>query len=1105
MRRVVIYDHLSRIAGEDAAQRRVRVPPPAHNPPGTFVRIPACRPDHPHLPLRGVLSRIAGEVILLSIAVLFSPICPAFADNPVAVTIRSGNHPDFGRIVFDAPPGVSYRVVRDGDRVTVRFADDVALTGDPKLPRNIAALHADHAQAVLTVAAGATFHDTRLGDHVVVDVFDAAAASAPPHDQLALASQRRSPASTPAPAAVLALASSSPATPAVASPARTAAATPTTTASASQTTPASASPAANPSATPTMSPPAPKSKLATAATKPHAADPPAHPTAAPMTAAKPAPSPASPAPSPAPPARAVAATQAPVPARALTPPPLPTPAVSASAASSPPSPATTATNSGELAPLVALPATLPPGTAGAAFLLPFPDDVGAAVFRHHGETLVVFDDRRLIDMSALQSNPTFAAARVEQLPAGTLIRITPPAGASVTLSKTPQGWTVATLVAPPLPRPLTPDVNEALLSVAAAEPGRVLAIADSLTGGTLFVGTQRRPGEAMLTLHRTPQFTLLATTQGVVVAPLADTVSLHSIPNGFALTTGPDPLAVSPSDREALGDVAALTRRFVFPAQPTDQLLRQLSAQIAEAGSEPALARGPKRRAAAVSMIGLGMGAEAEALLQLTAADDPRQAASADVIGLTAVAAMLAGRPGEADGIDDPRLAGTDEVVLWRALHAAMQDNSSPYAAIALAGTAPLLLTYPPPIRDRLLPLAVETMVQGGAKAASKTLLARAGELPGLDMARAMLAQATGDNEAALAHYDALTASRDQSLSARAAVRAVDLRLASGKFDARQAAEAFDRLLYAWRGDRRELELREKLAGMRQQLGEWRAALALLRDSEVAFPDDAKDIHARLQATFDALLHDDAADKIPPLEFVALVDENADLVPNTREGEAMQAVLADKLVALDLPKRAGPVLDKLMRAVPAGPARATFGARLATLRLGEADASGALAALAASDAADLPAPLTEQRVLMRADAQARWGDVSGAISTLAGIDTVAAGAARAGILEQAKDWVGADRALTNYVAKTVPESGDLDDAARRSLLRLATAAARAGDDATLAALREHQEPRMGTGPLAEMFRLLTADPVHGTTDLARAGREVGFARALPADLQAMRP
>jgi hypothetical protein len=553
------------------------------------------------------------------------------------------------------------------------------------------------------------------------------------------------------------------------------------------------------------------------------------------------------------------------------------------------------------------------------------------------------------------------------------------------------------------------------------------------------------------------------------------------------------------------GDVAALTRRFTFPDLPPDRLLRQLSKQIADAGAEPILARGPRRRAAAVTMISLGMDAEAEALLQLTAADDPRQGLSADVIGLTAVAAMLAGRPAEADGIDDPRLTGTDEVVLWRVLRTAMLDHNSPLPGIALVSSAPLLLTYPPAIRDRLLPLALETMVRSGANAAAAALLAQAKGLPGLGLARAMLAQAAGDTDGALRQYDSLAASDDQLERARASVRAVDLRLATGKFDTRQAAEAYDRLLYAWRGDHRELALREKLAELRQKLGEWRQALALLRDSETAFPDDAKEIHARLQASFDALLHDDGADKLPPLEFVALVDENADLVPNTREGEAMQAILADKLVALDLPKRAGPVLEKLMREVPAGSVRAAFGARLAKLRLGESDAAGALAALTASDAAGLPAPLAEQRLLLRADAQAAWGDVAGAVGTLAGLDSPAADAARIGILETAKDWEGADRALTGYLAKTVPETGDLDDTARRQLLRLATDAARAGDETTLAALRDKQEARMGTGPVADMFRLLTATPVNGTADLTRAGVEVGYARALPANLQAMRP
>ena len=68
---------------------------------------------------------------------------------------------------------------------------------------------------------------------------------------------------------------------------------------------------------------------------------------------------------------------------------------------------------------------------------------------------------------------------------------------------------------------------------------------------------------------------------------------------------------------------------------------------------------------------------------------------------------------------------------------------------------------------------------------------------------------------------------------------------------------------------------------------------------------------------------------------------------------------------------------------------------------------------------------------------------------------------------------GADRLCREVGAA----EGTLDDAQRRTLLRLATAAAQAGDDATLTELRERDTARMRTGPLADMFRLLTAAQV----------------------------
>ena len=80
----------------------------------------------------------------------------------------------------------------------------------------------------------------------------------------------------------------------------------------------------------------------------------------------------------------------------------------------------------------------------------------------------------------------------------------------------------------------------------------------------------------------------------------------------------------------------------------------------------------------------------------------------------------------------------------------------------------------------------------------------------------------------------------------------------------------------------------------------------------------------------------------------------------------------------------------------------------------------------------------------------------------------------------------------------------LGDPQRRLLLRQATLLALAGDDQALGALRELQASRMGEGPLAKAFALLTADPLRGLSDLPRLQRELQPFRNLPARLEALR-
>ena len=754
--------------------------------------------------------------------------------------------------------------------------------------------------------------------------------------------------------------------------------------------------------------------------------------------------------------------------------------------------------------LVAAP-VIPP--EGVAFTVPLGPKAGAAVFRRGSNFFVVFDERRPIDLAALRDDSVFGSAYVRELQSGTLVTLQPPPGTGVALAQTATGWKIVVRPDVQAARAIPYAPKDGHLDLPAEAPGNVVSMADPNSGATLLVGTLRRPGQAVLTARRTAEFALLPAVMGVVLEPFADGIALRTVPTGFLVTGGPGGLAITQPTpaTEATAAAVHLTRRFKLPSQSTEALSVALARGIADAAATLPGARGPKRRAVASTMLSLGLGAEAQALLLVAAEQDPKEASSPDTIGLTAIGALLAGRLADSSGIDDPRLFGTDEVALWRGIREAMAEEGSPNAAATFMATAPLALQYPPGIRDRILPLVAETLVLGGEPAAAKRLLALAGSAPGLGFARALLKQADGDTPGAITALDALAAGHDQRDRARAVTRAVELRLAAGELDAGKAADALDKLRYAWRGDRRELALRERVADLRQRAGGWRPALVELRSLQTDFPDGAQAIQTHLMGMFMMLLHNEATDGLAPLDLVALVDENADLLKQMPVNEALQARLADRLLALDLPSRAGPLLDKLVASATTPTGRATFGAGLADLRLKEGDAVGALAALAASGASDLDPELAEKRGLLASVAKSRLGDAAGAVASLQGLTGVRADTARAAVYEQAGNWAAAEEVLMTVVGNTIPEAGELNDTHRQLVLRLATATQRSGDRNGLAALRATLGSRLGSGSIADMIRFLTAEPVQAVSDLPRAEREMGLVRAVPAALAALKP
>lgn len=726
------------------------------------------------------------------------------------------------------------------------------------------------------------------------------------------------------------------------------------------------------------------------------------------------------------------------------------------------------------------PAAAAPSAMPASLLLRAAPDVGAAAFRRGGMALVVLDRR-------LPPQPVPDGATWEQGATTTMVRLPVSDGAALRLSRVAAGWSVETVPTAP-DAALLPTPADGATRFPVPRPSRVVTVLDPVAGGTLLVGTSldAGPAAALAGERRTPDLTVLPTWLGVAVAPAADRVDLRATTTGFVLTgAAPVPAARA----------VAQTRRFDLPDGSsdgsTDALLNRLRAEEAGAAAAEPRARTRARTAAARSLIALGMGAEAQALLQLVATEDPQAATDAEITGLAAVAAVLARRPEEAAALDDSRLDGTDEVALWRGLRDWRLNRAAHHPDPGTLGRfVPLALSYPPTLRRAIWQDVAEAAVEAGAPVPPDTLP---------PYARARLLDCSGKADEALAAYDALANGPDRRDGARAAWRATELRLASGRITPHDAAAALDRGAFNWRGDKREAAMLLRAVELHAAAGEWRPALGALNEVATAFPDQADAVRTHKAAVLQALLAAEGGG-LSALDTVLLAADFGDAVPDGPAGGALARLLAEKLTALDLPARAIPILQGLMQAAPAGEPRAEFGARLAQLLLDGGAPDRAAEALSASAAPDLPAALAETRALLQARVKAADGDLAGATGALSALGTAAADDLRAALLARANDWPGALAALSDLAAKQVPATGPLPDAAQDILVRQASAAAQVPDAAVLLALGRSAD-RL-TGARRDLFRVLTQAPLSGPGDLKRAGQELTAARLVAQRMQA---
>ena len=1025
----------------------------------------------------------------LILAVLLATGAPAMDGRAAErVPVRVGEHPGFSRIVFDWSRPVGARLERHAGQTVLRFdrvaeLDLARFRADPppEVSHIAARPEGDGLAVTLTVVPGAKTRLFESRGKTVLDVFrpdtlEHAPAETEPVTAAAQPGSPASPARPPSPAEppqVAALqgpsALSAPISllPPAPAPKR---AEPATVDSAAKATDGKDAQAKKKDSKPL----APKrASQATAGPKPKAG-----PSRAATASTRKRPS----------------ATARQAAAKAAAPTPVPLSAERAMAGPTPVAGATTP---------VLIDTSPQPGRAlsgGARRVLRFewPDGVAAAAFRRNGKLWLVFDRPPYRDLTGDigKAAPELEPVEHIRLPDATVLRFAAPARSVARLRRDDTAWIVE--LEPGVPG--TETEIDVLVEGSAGQPrilfpvesaGRTVSFTDPDLGDRLIVVPLSKVGPGRRATREFPQFRVLASRQGLVFQPLSDGLRIAVtakevevrdgagliVSRGASLALLKSNVSVPPKGPR-LFDLEAARRGDATKFRANKQALQR--ALVLPASDR----HGAARLELAQFYFAHGLASEALGALRLGEQRHPHLGSDPRVRLIKGAGHFLAEDfAGAARELYHPALAGEWEADLWRAALAAAGRNWE-VAAAGFADTEALIDAYPKAVRARLRLLAAEArLALGDLKAAERYLQAAGRDDPShAEEAQVAFLEARrlhldGDTAGAKALWQRVAKSKHAPSQIRARLALFDLALEEGSVSADQAIEELERLRFAWRGDRFEFAILQRLGDLYILRKDYGQGLRLLRRAVSQNPDSTSSqaVASRMRAIFAKLFGTEPSAVLPPLRALALFEEFKELTPPGADGDEVILRLAERLVDVDLLERAAEVLDAQVRYRLHGPAKAGAAARLAQVYLLNQEPAKALEALDASELSDLPEDLIGERRLLRAQALLDLDRQAEALAALGADEGVGALRLRARILWRREDWPATALALERLVPAFPPAEGPLGDAEAEDVVNLAVALTMAGERKKILALGRAYTEAMARGPHKETFTFLVGD------------------------------
>ena len=526
-------------------------------------------------------------------------------------------------------------------------------------------------------------------------------------------------------------------------------------------------------------------------------------------------------------------------------------------------------------------------------------------------------------------------------------------------------------------------------------------------------------------------------------------------------------------------------------------------------------ARDPSSRAGADVLVELARlyiahDLASEALGALRAALDgkPLLEQEAGYLALRGAAKVMMGRFEEAEkDLSRGALRGDDSAHIWRGYVAAEMGQWERANDFFKLGEE-LIFSYTDRWAARFYAKAAEAALQANELDRARQLAERAGSYSerraGEDAALvlAQLAQIKEGPEAAYKRYVGLSRDVSEPVAVQAELHKLDIGVKIGKISPIEAADQLEALRFRWRGDDIEMKTVGILADQYMRLGRFREALLLAQSAALRDPDarGARELRIRLVDYFRRLYLDGEADRLDPIQALALFYEFKALTPIGPDGDMMIRKLARRLVAFDLLDPATELLQHQVDNRVRGRGKASIASDLASIYLMDRQPDRALAAINASRQPRLAKELALERRLLEAAAHRDMERYDHAIELLEGIAGPEAASIRADAYWRDRKWPEA----ANELFQMLPPSSQATQADAPLALKAAIAGRMAKQLDLLSVLRDDYAQLFKNSENETSFDLITSQTDISGAALSEAVRRLADAPRVDAFAAALK-